>query len=68
MEDVVVSHLAKIGEVGYATISDREVNVVSLKGFVGYEVKHDRGSGRLGIRVGKMRRVIRFQGMWSMLT
>ncbi|GAB6945150.1 ATP-binding protein [Vulcanisaeta sp. JCM 14467] len=58
VEGVVASHLARTGEVGYTTIGDREIDVVSLRDFVGYEVKYSRGAERLGVRASRMRRVV----------
>ncbi len=58
VEDIVASHLARIGEVGYTTIGNREVDVLSLSDFTGYEVKYGRRSERVSIKAGKMKRVI----------
>ena len=58
VEGIVASHLARIGEVGYTTIGNREVDVLSLSDFTGYEVKYGRRSERVSIKAGKMKRVI----------
>ncbi len=55
---VVASHLARISEVGYTTIGSREIDVISLSDFTGYEVKYGRRSEHVSARAGKMKRVI----------
>ncbi|MGC9153049.1 MAG: ATP-binding protein [Vulcanisaeta sp.] len=58
VEGIVASHLARIGEVSYTTIGNREIDVLSLSDFTGYEVKYGRRSERVSIKAGKMKRVI----------
>ncbi|WP_243671461.1 ATP-binding protein [Vulcanisaeta sp. JCM 16161] len=58
VEGVVASHLARISEVGYTTIGSREIDVISLSDFTGYEVKYGRRSEHVSARAGKMKRVI----------
>ncbi len=58
VEGVVASHLARISDVGYTTVGNREIDIITLSDFTGYEVKYGRGSERLGVKAGRMKRVI----------
>ncbi|ADN51581.1 ATP-binding protein [Vulcanisaeta distributa] len=58
IEGVVASHLARISDVGYTTVGNREIDIITLSDFTGYEVKYGRGSERPGVRAGRMKRVI----------
>ena len=40
---VVMSHLARVSEVGYITVGDKETNVVSLRDIIDYDIKYSWG-------------------------
>ncbi len=46
VKGVVTSCLAKISDVGYTTVGNREIDVIALSDFTGYEVKYGRRSER----------------------
>ena len=54
----MMSHLARASEVGYITVGDKETDIVSLRDFIGYDVKYGRDAEWLSIRAGRMRRVV----------